>query len=146
MDRREDILVRLLAVLRTVGAATVERNLQVADDGNFPALQMMDGDEEADDSPFGRARPPNAPNMIAMTPHVHILLGEVPEDVGTELNRWRVRLLKAVLNDTALGNLVTTNGEIRYEALAVSLQRGRQIIGEMGLVFTFVYPLKPAEL
>ena len=147
MDRREDILVRLLAVCRTVdGVVKVARNEQVADDWDFPAVIVLDADEEADAAAFGRNRPAQAPNLVTMTPELYVILGEVPEAVGTELNRLRIRILKAVLTDAELLTIVGTNGEIRYESCATGLARGRQIIGEMGLVFGFTYPLKPTEL
>lgn len=147
MDKREDILVRLLAVCRTVvGVAKVVRNEQVTDDWDFPALILLDADEEADDAAFGRNRPPQAPKLVTMTPELYVILGEVPEAVGTELNRLRVRILKAVLTDAELAAIVGTNGEIRYESCATGLVRGRQIIGEMGLVFAFVYLLEPTKL
>ena len=147
MDKREAILVRLLAICRTVaGVAKVARNEQVADDWDFPAVIVLDADEQADEAAFGRNRPPRAPNLVTMTPELYVILGETPEAVGSELNRLRARILKAVLTDAELAAIVGTNGEIRYESCATGLARGRQMIGEMGLVFAFVYLLEPAKL
>ncbi len=147
LDRREDILVRLLAVCRTVdGVAKVARNEQVTNDWDFPAVIVLDADEEADEAAFGRGRPARSPNLVTMTPELYVILGETPEAVGSELNRLRARFIKAVLTDAELGGLVGTNGEIRYQACATGLARGRQMIGEMGLVFSFTYVLRPAEL
>ena len=146
-DLREDILVRLLAILNTLGAEKVERNVKIVDDvGQFPALLMFDGDEETRESDFVPGSPANKLVRMEANPHIHILLGESPEDVGTQLNKWRARVIKGFTSDADLIKLLTTNGGIRYEGLVTSLHLGRTIVGEMGLAFIFVYPLRPAEL
>ena len=146
-DTREDILVRLLTVASGVmGIATAERNAQVAEEWDFPAAIVLDADEQADERASGRGRPANAPNLVAMTPEVYLILAEDAENVGTALNRLRARLIKAVLGDAALLALTADGRGIRYEAAATGLGRGRSMIGEMGVSFTFTYLLKPAEL
>ena len=146
-DKREDILVRLLAIYRTVdGVAKVARNEQAADDWNFPALLLLDADEEGEEAALGRGRPANAPIRVTMTPETYLILGKLPEDVGTELNRYRARIVKAVLTDAELLTIVGTNGQIAYLGCASSLSRGREIIGDIGLNFEITYILNPADL
>ncbi len=146
-DKREDILVRLLAIYRTVtGVVHVARNEQVADDWNFPAILLLDSDEGADESALGRGRPANAPNRVTMTPETFLLLGDLPEKVGTELNRYRARIIKAVLTDVELETIVGGNGEIAYRGCATSLSRGREMLGDIGLDFSITYKLNPADL
>ncbi len=96
-DKREDILARLLAIYKTVvGVAKVARNEQVAEDWNFPALLLRDPGDDAEDAEDARSRPATAPIRVTMTPETYLILGELPETVGTELNRYRARIVKAV--------------------------------------------------
>ncbi len=145
-DKREDILVRLMAIYRTVdGVAKVVRNEQVADDGNFPTLLLLDADEEAEDT-TGRGRPPTGLVRVTMTPETYLILGDLPENVASELNRYRARIVKAVLSDAELLTIVGKNGEIAYLGCATSLTRGREIIGDIGLNFAITYKLNQADL
>lgn len=145
-DKREDILVRLLAIYRTVdGVAKVVRNEQVADDWDFPALMLLDADEEAEDR-TGSGRPPTGVVRVTMTPETYLILGALPENVGSELNRYRARIVKAVLSDAELLTIVGKNGEIMYSGCATSLARGREIIGDIGLNFSITYKLNQADL
>ncbi len=146
-DKREAILVRLLAIYRTVdGVATVARNKQVANDWEFPAIELLDADETLADPKPGARPAPDGLSLRIMTPETYLILGDLPENVGTELNRYRARIVKAVLTDAELLALVGRNGEIVFEDCATSLARAREIIGEMGLSFSFTYVLNPADL
>ena len=145
-DKRENILVRLMAIYRTVdGVSKVARNEQVADDWHFPALLLLDADEEAEDT-TGRGRPPTGVVRVTMEPETYLILGGQPENVGTELNRYRARIIKAVLSDAELLTIVGKNGEIAYLGCATSLTRGSQIIGDIGLNFEIAYVLNQADL
>ena len=145
-DKREAILVRLLAIYRTVdGIATVARNKQVAEDWKWPALLLLDGDEEAEEA-LGRGRPPTGLARVTMTPETYLILGELPENVGTELNRYRARIVKAVLTDAELLTIVGKNGEIAYLGCATTLTLARNIIGDLGLNFAITYVLNQADL
>lgn len=146
-DTREAILVRLLAIYRTVeGVAKVARNEQVAEDWESPAILLLDSDEEAAPSEPGSSRPPNAPKLLTLTPETYVIFGGLPEKVGSELNRFRARIVKAVLTDVELAGLVGSNGEIAYLGCATSLTRGRESIGDIGLNFEITYRLDPAGL
>ncbi len=145
-DKREALLVRLLAICRTVvEVKTVDRNKQIGSDWLLPAISLFDGDEEALED-FDPGHPPCTPTLVTMAPEIFVRLGDTPDGVGTELNLMRARILVAVLTDAELKTIVGSNGQIRYEACAPSLARGREILGEMAMVFRLVYVLKPAEL
>jgi hypothetical protein len=145
-DRREQILVRLLAIAQGVdGIVTAVRNRHLTDDEEQPAIQILDADElaEANDP---QNRPSNAPRLVAMTPEIYVTLGDKAEDVGTAINALRAAFIKAVLTDSDLQSIITHSGTIRYEGCATALSRGRDMQGELGLSFSFIYPLRPAEL
>lgn len=145
-DKREQILARLLVVAKGVdGVAAAFRNKDEISDKQRPAVVILDADEAADDAdPMGR--PVRAPRRIAMTPEIYILLGAKPEDLGTQINTLRAKLVKAILTDTELQTIVGSNGDIRYEGCATALARGRTMEGEMGVSFAFSYVLRPDDL
>jgi hypothetical protein len=146
-DRREDILVRILAIAEATGDYTlVARNKANIPEEQRPACIILDADETADDSDQGRGRPSATVNLIGMSPEIYILLGDLPENVGSEINALRIKLVKAILTDTTLDSIMGRNGGVRYEGCATGLASGRTIEGEMGLSFTFTYVLKPSEL
>jgi hypothetical protein len=148
-DRREAILARLLIVLTAIdGIKSVTRNKRAISEEQRPAIQLFDGDEEEapQQSEVSRARPGTVPQMIDMHPELTIALGALPENVGTVLNSYRAKVIKAVLSDTGLRDLCGANGEIRYQGNDNSLHQGRLIEGEMGVFFVFRYVLSPSQL
>jgi hypothetical protein len=81
-----------------------------------------------------------------MTPEVLILLGAVPETVGSALNALRANLIKAVLTDSQLTAMVGPNGRVRYAGCSTHLGHGRSMEGFMGVHFAFAYVLRPEQL
>lgn len=82
--------------------------------------------------------------IITMMPHMRIVLGEKPANVGTDLNTLRMRLMKAVIEDAAFQprsaeTLVGTNGRIRYGEGATALGAGRLMEGDMVMIFHITY-------
>jgi hypothetical protein len=80
-----------------------------------------------------------------MTPEVLILLGALPESVGTALNELRAKLVKAVLTDAQLATLTGPNGRVRYVGCSTHLGHGRSMEGSMGVQFAFAYVLRHAR-
>ncbi len=146
-DRREDIMVRLLAIANeTKEFKLVARNKANIPEDQRPAFICLDADETADDRDQGRGRPSATINLVGMTPEIFILLGDRPENVGTEINALRAVIIKAILEDATLEAIMGRNGGVRYEGCATGLATGRTMEGEMGLSFTFTYIFKPSEL
>lgn len=146
-DRREAIMVRLTELAATVaGVVKVTRNKLHISEEQRPAVALFDADEEADEGDMGRGRPPHAPNLVTMTPEITLLLGAAPENVGSDLNAFRVAFLKTVLLDATLITICGDNGEIRYRGCATGLSQGRNMEAEMGLDISFRYPLFPTKL
>ena len=147
MDRREAILARLLEIAEGIpGIALAARNRPDFSDRARPAILILDADETADDREKGRGRPSHSPNIIGMTPEIHVLLGGKHEQLGSSINALRALLLKAILMDAELRTIVGANGDRRYEACATDLAAGRSVEGNLGVSFTFTYPLIPSEL
>jgi hypothetical protein len=145
-DVREEILVRLLAIAGAVpGVVTAARNRNNIAENERPAILILDADEAAEpNDPVNR--PANAPRRIGMTPEIYILLGAKPDNVGASINGLRQRFLGAVMHDAELGQIIGTNGRIRYEGCATGLTLGRKIEAEMGVSMTFSYFLIPSDL
>lgn len=147
MDRREAILARLLVVAEGItGVVKAARNRVDLSERQRPAIIILDADEQAEVSAQPSGRTNRQPQIVSMTPEVIILLQADSADVGTQLNLFRARWIKAVLEDEILLSHTGPNGGIRYAAAASSLAAGRTMEGEMGVSISFLYPLKTSEL
>lgn len=150
MDRREQILIRLLAIAAgLVGENSTARNVVAIDEdsANLPAIVLLDGDESAiDDDP--QRRPSPVKRKVEMSPVLHIVMGSRPENIGSALNAVRAELIKAVVTDQQLMALVdTTRFGIRYDGMeSARNEQGRLVVGQQFVRFTFTYMLIPAEL
>lgn len=143
-DKRELIIQRLVAIAQSIdGIRNVFRNKNVGSDSDCPAIIILDGDEAADDNdPHRQTKTPD-PRRVGMTPEIYVIHGSTPETIGTILNEYRVKLMVAIMGDDTLQSLCE---EIRYEASATDLSRGRSMEGQIGVSFTFTYMMKPWEL
>lgn len=147
LDKREQILVRLLAVLKgIVGVAEVYRNKDEVPEAAKPAIVLLDGNEATDVDPPSN-RPPSAAVRLTMTPEVFIFIDSPDhEAIGTSINDWRAKIIWAVLHDAQLLALVGTNGKLRYVGCETATARGRRIEGQLLLKFEPVYVLRPQDL
>ena len=147
MDKRERILARLVEVAESLpGVGTVIRNSDVISEHKRPAIAIFDADESADEAAERQDHSGRAPNLVAMTPEVLILLGASPESVGSALNALRAKLIKAVLTDPQLMALTGANGRVRYAGCSTHLGHGRSMEGFMGVHFAFAYVLRADQL
>lgn len=146
-DRREQVIARLVEIAGSVeGIEKVIRNpASGLSDDKRPAITIYDGDEEAASDPV-TGRPGRAPRLVAMRPEIYIQLGDLPENVGTKLNEFRRKMVKAVCTDSTLAAILGANGSVLYDGCATALTRGRQVEGEISLGFVFVYVLNPTKL
>jgi hypothetical protein len=145
-DVREDILARLLEVVAGIPNIrwAQRNNLDIPDD-QFPAVIVLDGDEESNGiSDIGGSRPGNRPYVVQMTPYLVFI--EQANAVGTEISAFRREGVKRVLNDAPLIALVGTNGAIRYISSETDFGWGRSLQGALIAQFTFKYVLKIEEL
>ena len=79
MDKREEILARLLQVAASVpGVAIAVRNQDEISERSRPAIVVFDADESADETAERQDHPGRAPNIVAMTPEVLILWARRP--------------------------------------------------------------------
>jgi hypothetical protein len=147
IDRREQILARLITIAGTVsGVDFVFRNKDEINETERPCVRIYDGDETLSDKTPLAEHKGAVQTMLTMTPLVAIELGGKPDSIGTELNTLRLRLIKAVLTDAQLVEMVAKKGRYRYEGCTVTSATARQTEAAMILTFSFTYSLNPSEL
>lgn len=141
---RELILARLETVLMAVpGALAFKRNEPIVDDGNLPAIMLLDGDEIADAEDHSNGRPARTRARVAMTPEIYLITNEPPGRVGPVANRMLHRIVNRVMSDSTLLGLCV-DGQIRYDGMQTGLALGRSLAGELGIQFTFYRLHDPA--
>ncbi|MBB2698959.1 UNVERIFIED_ORG: hypothetical protein GGI66_003636 [Rhizobium esperanzae] len=145
-DPREQILQRLVAVLGSVeGVRKVKRNELDQNETTLPLAVILDGDETAADSdPV--SRPPTAPRLMTMTPEIYVVVANKAAQVGTDVNAMRARVINAIASDAEIIALTKDREGGRYEGAASGLSRGRSMMGEVGLSFSFRYVLRPGSI
>lgn len=151
IDVREQIIVRLQEIADenkvAWGFKTVERNVAAIDDEttDMPALVVLDGDEQAiDEEPSNR--PATYPQRIEMMPLIHLAVSAKRQEVGTDLNTLRLRVMRAVRSDAQLIALVDRN-RIRYSGMeAPRTEQGRMVLSQRVMRFTITYILKSSDL
>jgi hypothetical protein len=148
IDRREQILARLVEIMETIPAVgAVYRNNPDPNEGRMPAIIVFDADEEIAPLPdTARYKGSTAPQVMVMRPEIYILLSARAADAGTRLNELRARIYKAVVTDEALSDIVGTNGRISLEAGRSGFAVGRAMSSELKLEFGFTYVLQPSDL
>lgn len=162
-DRREEILLRIMAILEgmletTPGFATVWRDRgeippidSETKDPLLPAAILLDGNETPRVRTEGHAFNRRIPGFpITLLPEVWIVL--MPKEnvtnagVGEELSAYRVKVLGNIVNDDTLIAIVGANGEIEYRGCATDMQSGGELTGQMRMDFGLTYTLLPDEL
>ncbi len=134
-----------MAAAAVAGVKLAGRNKVVPGDTQFPALIILDGEEQADDRDPD-IRPASAPRRIKMRAVIEILLGTLPEDVGTQLNSFRRLVLNAIFTDVTLLGLTLNGRSIRYLGCNTGFDMGRQLEGTMWVHVEFTYFLSPGAI
>lgn len=148
MSDREDVLARLLTVLKTVeGVDEATRNEEHTSGDDKVRVLLLDGQEIASEDDPPRARSGNLePRRVIMQPEIYVLLAANSESVGTLLNTFRSRVVSKVMTDAPLRALCWPRGGIRYEGMETDLASGRLAEGEARIDLSFEYVLQPSEL
>lgn len=150
IDRRNLILTHLFTVLQRVqGPNTYWHNRDGIPQELLPGLVLLDGDEDADRAAESKGRPGSTPNLVTIKPEIYLTLPDrkpLNENVSEDLNLMRKSVLKLVLTDARLEELVGSNGTIYYLGCMTDLARGRRMGGEMGILLDITYILRPSEL
>lgn len=154
-DVRELSLARIFAIMGTVpGIVTNARNRGLLQNEQRPAQVLLDGDEQPrlsiDNARIKSIPMLMAPQLIVLRPEVYYLptekrpLNSSPQNIGSEANAWRNEFLTRLWADTALRDILGSNGSIVYNGCETDLKSGSAMSGEIRLDFIVIYPLVPA--
>jgi hypothetical protein len=143
-DTREDVLVRLTAILQTIpNIRHTARNTAVdLPDNRLPAAVLFDGDENAADrigAPTGR------PRLMEMAPE--IVLVQQAREAGSDLSTLRRELVKRITLDATLETIIAAPvGFVVYDGCRTDFGAGRSLQGGLIAQFTIRYVLHPQQL
>ena len=148
-DVREEVRARLLVVIAGIPSIrATQRNKVVITELQLPAALLFDGDEETEGASDLSSRSSPRPYPTRMTPIISIV--QQADAVGSEMTTFRSQLVKLVLNDTELNQIVNAgrlgNGAIRYLGCSTEFGWGRLTYGVLSLQFLFKYSLKIEEV
>lgn len=149
MDKRELILVRLLAIMALTSADRTFRNEDDISARQDVTTILFDGDENITENPIprsGRGDPRVSTDFMILSPSIEILINASTAAIGTILNGYRKQIIPNLINDSELISLVGPNGTIRYIGCTSETQAGENRAGRMTLRFDLVYVFKVSEL
>lgn len=161
-DVRQTVLDRLFTLLGAlsidlaggpngpipIAAGNFVRNRNELQADKVPGIIMLDADEVRDPSVRlaapGLSQSRMTVQRMKMTPEIYVVLdvrGVTNENVGQDLNTARLAILRSIMLDQQLWTIIGSNGDIVYDGAVTDLARNRKMQGQMGLSFTFSYPL-----
>lgn len=145
---RENIIDRITDILAGVPSiCKVYRNNPNPSEALLPAAIVFEADEEVEAPPDQDTHRSGArPYLVTMRPEIWLLVSDAPSTVGTELNRIRDDVLKAILTDTQIDGIAGVNGRVKYESSRSALAAGRTMQGQIVMTFAITYVLKPSAL
>lgn len=145
-DPREAILARLTAVCASLTGVTTYRNrVAMPDDDVFPAIDILDGGEEAP-GPVDDRHESHAPKLVTMTAMTHLFVDGNDANAGTAMNQLRARVIQAVSTDTQIKSLTHKGRGAHYAGASLVINQGRYEMGQLVLAFAATYVLRPAEV
>jgi hypothetical protein len=149
IDTREDILARLLVVVASIPniRSSYRNNVDISEN-QMPAAIVLDGDEQAHEA---LNRQSNSPIMVEMTPGIVLQVTDDNVDLGSTITTFRRDLIRLVLFDTVLNDLIVKssprgNGAIRYLGCNTDVGWTRTGWAALTAQFMFKYTLRPEQL
>lgn len=150
-DTREDIMSRLVTLMRTVsGVDEVARNVLMSDDeeDNRRRITILEGDEMIDeeDQQRTRNRPADSPVIMHMQPLIELSNFASSADVGSELSIMRASVINKIATDNTLIGLTAKGRGGIYLGLASEIAFARKMAARLTMKFQFTYVLRPDQL
>jgi hypothetical protein len=144
-DKRETILAACLRVATAVeGIVAAARNATDVPGLARPAMLIHDGGETFLDKAKSERR--SRVQTVELAPSIEILVGTDAQNLGSLINLFRARFLKALLDDPELVALLDPSGEIRYEGCTFEPITAESREARMGLSLVFTYPFRVSDL
>lgn len=142
MGKREQIIAQIITVIEdTLSGITVYRNRGEVKKAQRPAVFFFDGDTETVLPRDNGAKA--GPVLIVHRPEIWYLAEDRQprnEGIGELLSAVHDSLAEAIIRDSELRTLLTSNGAIRFEGCETDLGKDRAMSGEIKIKFAFVYP------
>jgi hypothetical protein len=143
-DKREQILVRLEELLVAIAATNTENTFVYRDraeleESELPAYVLLDGNETKE---LGSSNK-RGPQIMSLTPQVFYI--PVPPEnqlntgIGPQLSEHRIKLLKGIMQDGHLQDLVGDTGYIEYRGMETDMQTGAEVKGQFKIEFALAY-------
>ena len=142
MDTRELILQRLMAILTTLADGTVinvYRDRAEFDHTELPAYVLLDGVETTGIRGTDR----RGPQIMLLVPQIFFVPQPTETQfnvgVGPDLSEMRVAMIKAIMQDSSLSDLLGSNGYAEYRGMETDMQTGAEVKGQFRMDFAFAY-------
>ena len=143
-DNRELILQRLEAILTTLADGTmirVYRDRAEFDHTELPAYVLLDGIETTG----VRGADRRGPQIMLLTPQIFYVPQPTETQfnvgVGPDLSEMRVAMIKTIMQDSDLSDLLGSNGYAEYRGMETDMQTGAEVKGQFRMDFAFAYVL-----
>lgn len=145
-DKREDILSTLFTELSTVdGLVTFVRNRGLMDQDRRPVCILLDGSEALRSTVTQRTGDARlAPHIMTMRPQIWVILKNAKpenENVGKDLNRFRIAILEKLTGSLSLAAAIGATGAISLEGVITDLESGKLVEGQMLMQLAIQYVL-----
>lgn len=144
VDKREQILLRIEAILTALAGDSgirVYRDRSEFETAELPAYVLLDGIENK----LTGANDRRSPQIMLLNPQIFYV--PVPtenalnEGVGPNLSAQRVTMIKAIMQDGQLQDLLGENGYAEYRGMETDMQTGAEVKGQFRMDFAFAYVL-----
>lgn len=142
-DKREQILVKLEAILNAVKAdgMFVWRDRAELDTDELPAYVLLDGIETRSLGSTTR----RGPQIMLLFPQIFYVPvpteNQMNEGIGPRLSSHRALLVKSIVNDSQLQDMLGDNGYVEYRGMETDMQTGAEVKGQFKLDFALAYVL-----
>jgi hypothetical protein len=141
-DTREAILVRIEAILTDVAGDSgirVYRDRAGFEDEDLPAYVLLDGIETLVEKADDR-RGPQIMSLLSQIFYVPVPTeNQLNVGIGPLLSQHRIKLVKGIMQDGPLQDLLGSNGFVEYRGMETDMQTGAEVKGQFRMDFAFAY-------
>lgn len=141
-DKREAILVQLETILNSIVNGTdirVYRDRASFEYEELPAYILLDGTETTSLKTTDR----RGPQIMLLTPQIFYVPipteNPLNENMGPQLSAMRITMIRAIMQDGPLQDLLGANGYAEYRGIETDMQTGAEVKGQFRMDFAFAY-------
>lgn len=141
VDNRERILLRLKELLVALAGDDifVWRNRSEFDEKELPAYVLLDANE----GQGVRSTDRRGPQIMSLEPEIYYLPkpteNQLNVGVGEDLSAKRMAIIKAIMQDGQLKDILGDNGYAEYRGMETDMQAAGDVKGMFRMNFAFAY-------